>query len=277
MLRPAVLLLVSRLFNAPPCLAVRLAAAVELVHAASLIHDDGIDDARTRRGRPTLGSRIGTPEAVLFGDSVFAGAFAEVIATGRLDMARELARTGVEVCAGEVRQNISKGNFALSRPRYLEIVRLKTGSLYRACGALGAMAGDAVPSHVRAAAQFGLAFGMAFQAADDLLDVIGDPDVTGKPRGSDVSQGKATLPVIVYLEKLSPARRSRVRRTLSAGAADDNAAVLVKLAKPPVVAAVRSVADEYRLKALAALDRLPDGPEKKDLAALCRFAVRRTY
>ena len=277
MIRPALLLMVARLFGADKDTAVRLAAAVELVHAASLIHDDVIDASGMRRGAPTAFRSIGAADAVLLGDVVFANAFADVASLGSDVITREIAATVRDVCAGEVRQNRAKGTFDSGRAWYLRTAELKTASLYRACAVLPALAAGAARPRVAAAGRFGRNFGLAFQITDDLLDVIGDPRRTGKPNGRDLAQGKTTLPLVIFFETLGSAERRRVRRALREGQAPVRREVLAALGRPAVVTAVRRAAERCRARATADLDRLPDAPEKAHLASLCLFAVNRLY
>jgi len=279
MLRPALLLLVARIFKADRDLAVRLAAAVELVHVASLIHDDVIDGAETRRGLPATCARIGAADAVLLGDVIFTGVFNDIVSLGRSDLTGELARTAREVCAGEVRQNRAKGNFAATRRQYLTTAGLKTASLYRACAVMAALAGAAPRRQVSAAARLGRNFGLAFQIADDLLDVAGDPAKTGKPCGGDLAQGKVTLPLIICLRALAPSRRRMLREKLSRPdpSGEVHQAVLAELRRPRIVRTVRAAARQYSLRAVAELARLPKAAGKRNLEALCRFAVKRQY
>jgi octaprenyl-diphosphate synthase len=273
--RPAVLLLTARLFGADRTVAVKLAAIVELIHAASLIHDDVIDDADTRRGEPTVLRRIGAADAVLLGDVIFTAAFARAAALRRAEYVRELARAARRVCAGEVRQNRAKGNMGLTLAQYTRIVELKTASLYRACAVLGAITGGAPRRETGAAGLFGYHLGLGFQAADDLLDVAGDPKLTGKPRGQDLAQGKVTLPLLFYLRALSPAARRRVREGFASDGPGFVAEILDVLRRSPVVPAARKAAAGHCRDAAAQLRFLPGGPEKKSLAALCSFAADR--
>jgi len=213
---------------------------------------------------------------VLLGDVIFTAAFSSVVALGQEAFTRELARAAREVCAGEVRQSRAKGNFSLGRAQYTRIVELKTASLYRACGVLGALAGGASRRQAAAAGRFGHYLGMGFQAADDLLDIAGDSRRTGKPQGQDLTQGKMTLPAIIHIESLRPAARRRARLRLAAGDAEFHEDFISKL-RARGAGIVRPVARRYCRAAIDELGGLPDGPEKKCLAALCRFAVTRSY
>jgi len=274
MLRPALLLLVARLFKADAGLAVRLASAIELVHAASLIHDDVIDAADTRRAARAL---LGAADAVLLGDVIFTGAFADLVSLGDYRMTADIARAAGDICAGEVRQNRSKGTFAVSHAAYLRTVGLKTASLYRSCAVLAALAGRAPRAQVLSAARLGAHFGLSFQITDDLLDLTGDPAKTGKPNGCDLAQGKTTLPLILYFRMIGPSRSRLLRRSLVLGDCDARARLLCELARPRVTNAVRAAAKRHSRLAVSELARLPRARETANLTALCRFAVERSY
>ena len=172
---------------------VRAAVAVELVHAATLVHDDVIDGADLRRGRPTVVATGGRLLALATGDLLFSRAFAELAAGGEIEPIRILSAATSALAAGELMQRDDSWNAAVGQERYLERCRLKTGVLFRASCELGALAGGAP---VDALGRFGENIGVAFQLLDDILDVTGPPERTGKPRGADLLDGTVTLPLI---------------------------------------------------------------------------------
>ena len=276
-LRSATLILVSRLFRGDRPLAVRLAADVELLHEASLIHDDVLDDASTRRGRPATSRVIGTSDAVLLGDVIFMDVFRDVVEAGVPGALEEVTRAAAQVVAGEVRQHRKRGDFSISRREYLRIVDMKTASLYRACAVLGALAGGATRDAAAAAGRFGRWMGMAFQVADDLLDVQGDAAEAGKPVQKDLADGRVTLPAIVYLEGLDERERRAAVKRLEKGDERFIEETLRRMAEPANVVAAQRVASVYCRRALKTLDALPVGLERASLATLCRFAADRTY
>jgi geranylgeranyl pyrophosphate synthase len=276
-LRSATLILVSRLFGGDRPLAVRLAADVELIHEASLIHDDVLDEAPTRRGRPSAASVLGPSDAVLLGDVIFMDVFRDAVEAGVPGALEEITRAAAQVVAGEVRQHRRRGDFSMSRREYLRIVDLKTASLYRACAVLGALTGGAERDAAAAAGRFGRWMGMAFQVADDLLDVQGDAAEAGKPVQKDLADGRVTLPAIVYLEGLDERGRQAAAKRLAARDERFIEEALLRMAEPANVVAARRVAAVYCRRALKTLDALPVGLERLSLAALCRFAADRTY
>jgi geranylgeranyl pyrophosphate synthase len=173
---------------------VRAAVAVELVHDATLVHDDVLDGSALRRGRPTVVAAGGRLAAVATGDLLFSRAFAELAAGGRIEAVRVLSSACSELAAGELMQRADAFDTRVSVDRYLERCRLKTAVLFRAACALGAMEGTLL---VEPLEMFGERIGLAFQLLDDVLDVSGPPERTGKPRGTDLLDGTVTLPLII--------------------------------------------------------------------------------
>jgi geranylgeranyl pyrophosphate synthase len=173
---------------------VRVAVAVELVHSATLVHDDVIDGSALRRGRPTVVAAAGRRVATATGDLLFSRAFAELAASGSLESVRVLSRASSELAAGELMQRADAFEPDISEARYLERCRLKTAVLFRAAARLGAIHGGAPGVDL---ASFGEQIGLAFQILDDVLDVTGPPERTGKPRGADLLDGTVTLPLIL--------------------------------------------------------------------------------
>lgn len=172
---------------------VRAAVAVELVHAATLVHDDVIDGSDLRRGRPTVVASGGRLMALATGDLLFSRAFAELAAGGEIEPVRILSDAASQLAAGELMQRHDAWDATVTQERYLERCRLKTGVLFRAACEMGALAGDV---SIEALGQFGEHIGIAFQLLDDVLDVTGPPERTGKPRGADLLDGTVTLPLI---------------------------------------------------------------------------------
>jgi geranylgeranyl pyrophosphate synthase len=209
---------------------VRAAVAVELVHAATLVHDDVLDGSPLRRGRPTVFAADGRRTATSIGDFLFSRAFAELAAGGSLQAIRMLSRATSELASGELMQRADAWNAEVPVERYLERCRLKTAVLFRAACELGALAGDL---DAGALGPFGEQIGVAFQILDDVLDVTGPPERTGKPRGADLLDGTVTLPLLLARE-IDPELRSvdlrAVRTPEQAGAVSDRIAATGALA-----------------------------------------------
>jgi geranylgeranyl pyrophosphate synthase len=180
---------------------VAAATAVELVHSATLVHDDVLDAAPLRRGRPTVWSHAGRELAVATGDLLFSRAFTELVATGSLAAVRTLSRAGSALAEGELRQRQDAWNAAVPVARYLERCELKTARLFEASCELGALAAAASERTVAGLGSFGRRIGLAFQLLDDVLDVSGDAARTGKHRGTDLLDGTVTLPLILARER----------------------------------------------------------------------------
>jgi geranylgeranyl pyrophosphate synthase len=198
-LRPLLLFLTA---GAPPPESDRLlrsAVAVELVHSATLVHDDGLDGSPLRRGHPTVMAAGGRLAATATGDLLFSRAFAELARTGSADAVRVLSRASSELAAGELMQRADAWR-AVATERYLERCRLKTGVLFRAACELGGLEGED-PDRIPGLAMFGERIGVAFQLLDDVLDVTGPPERTGKPRGADLLDGTVTLPLILARQR----------------------------------------------------------------------------
>lgn len=193
-LRPLLACLAAGVPVDPSEALVRAAVAIELVHAATLVHDDVLDDADLRRGRPTVVAAGGRLMATAVGDLLFSRAFAELAGGGRAEPVRILAHAARHLVDGELMQRADAWNAAVTVERYLERCRLKTGVLFRAAGELGALAGGIAQRADLGA--FGERIGLAFQLLDDVLDVTGPPERTGKPRGADLLDGTVTLPLI---------------------------------------------------------------------------------
>jgi geranylgeranyl pyrophosphate synthase len=180
---------------------VRAACAVELIHAATLVHDDVIDASDLRRGRPTVYARAGRLMATATGDLLFSRAFWELAGGGEVEPVRILAEASRSLAMGELMQRADAWNMEVSVERYLERCRLKTAELFRAACELGALAGGDTRAQVEGLGRFGEMIGLAFQLFDDVLDVTGPPERTGKPRGEDLLDGTITLPLILAIER----------------------------------------------------------------------------
>jgi geranylgeranyl pyrophosphate synthase len=278
-LRPALVILAARLheWNASP--AVSLAAAVELLHTATLIHDDTIDEARVRRGHETLNATWSRAATILAGDYMFARAAALAAETDNTRVASIFAGTLMTICQGELRQMLSLFDWRRSREDYYRRIYSKTASLFAASCEAGAVVGRAPEGRIRALRDYGRRLGMAFQMVDDLLDFSGDEGQLGKPVGSDLRQGIATLPVYHYLQQggdealveaaLDRGSQGTVGR---ARAVEDLVAAVVS---SQAVESCRQEARDSVQQAIEAAGALADGPYKRALCDLADFVVSR--
>jgi len=231
---------------------VRAACAVELIHAASLVHDDVIDGSALRRGRPTVVAEGGRLVATATGDLLFSRAFAELAAGGEMEPVRVLTAATVDLIGGELMQREDAYDPDVTEDRYLERCRRKTGALFRAACELGALAGGRRGSQI---GRFGELIGVAFQIFDDILDVTGPPERTGKPRGADLLDGTVTLPLVLARRRgLTISREDLLAVTDAAGAA----AICEQIEQTDVLANTRERALATVVEAKALLEPLPE-------------------
>jgi octaprenyl-diphosphate synthase len=203
--RPTLLLLANRVGDRPDASAVTLAALVELVHLATLVHDDAVDHSIVRRGMPTVNALWNHQTAVIMGDYLYSRSVMELTALGRVDLLEVLSRAANEMSIGEMRQLTSCDALSFAEADYYRLIASKTASLMSAACELGAVAGE--PAYREPLAAYGHDLGMAFQIADDLLDYNETEDVTGKPSGQDLREHKMTLPLIHALEVMASGER----------------------------------------------------------------------
>jgi octaprenyl-diphosphate synthase len=194
---------------------------VELIHAATLVHDDILDSADIRRGQPTANAKWGNSLSVLLGDCLFA--HAQKLASGfhSSEMMRRMAEAASDVCSGEIIQTQRRFDLNLSVPDYYRIIEMKTGALFAVAAELGAFLNEATPSIIGAMRTFGLRFGTAFQIYDDVLDLTGDEAKAGKTLGGDLRKGKLTLPILYLLQHSEPAEREKLCAVILRGSDGD--------------------------------------------------------
>ncbi|MCK9248458.1 MAG: polyprenyl synthetase family protein [Solirubrobacteraceae bacterium] len=269
-LRPLLAILVAGapVDGAPRDAVVRAGVAVELIHTATLVHDDVLDAAPLRRGRPTAFHTHGRAAATVVGDRLLAAAFAEIARGGDPEPAAVLAEASRALARGELLQRADAWRADVDEARYLERCRLKTGALFAAAARLGALAGDRDPD---AYARFAEALGVAFQLFDDVLDVVGPPEVTGKARGTDLLDGTMTLPFL--LARAESAELAALDPT-TIGPADAEG-VCDRIAATGAIAATEDRARELVAAALAALPADDDVRRADALALVARGVVDR--
>jgi geranylgeranyl pyrophosphate synthase len=270
-LRPALALLTGRLGTYDLERLLQLATGVELLHAASLVHDDVVDESDLRRGAQTLFTRVGNALAVLVGDYLFAQSATRCVATGDVRVIGLFAQTLASMCQGQI-EEASRGNApqqTLTREQYYQTIWGKTASLFvLACEGSAILAGLSEPQ-VAAMRRYGDRLGLAFQVVDDILDFIGEEAQLGKPVGSDVRQGTITLPVICLRELLPP------EQFRAAFAEDDRSAVIELVRTSGAVEQAQAEADRLLAEAREALAELQDGVARDALEALTHYVVER--
>jgi octaprenyl-diphosphate synthase len=208
MFRPTLVLLCSAIDDAPEPQAITLAAAVELIHLATLVHDDAVDHSVLRRGMPTVNSLFSHQISVIMGDFLYSSALTSLVALGNLDALRALTRASTEMTVGEMRQLAVNDALSFDENDYHVLIGSKTASLISAACEIGALAG--ARAHRAALAGYGTALGMAFQIVDDIIDYTGLEETTGKPTGQDLKEHKVTLPLIAALRIMPASDRKKV-------------------------------------------------------------------
>ncbi len=277
-LRPALVMLAGRAVD-PSRVGedhARVGAVVELIHTATLVHDDILDGALLRRMRSTLHAMEGTEVAVLLGDYLLASAYAEAAALEDRFASRYLAKITRLVCQGEVLQVHERGNLDLSEEAYVEIIEKKTAVLYAASCEAGARYAGASEEVAQALHDYGLGIGLAFQVIDDVLDLTGDEAVVGKSLGTDLGRGKMTLPLIQFLRSGPPDDVARVRAALRAGrGTQESGPIRQAVLASGSVDFARERAGAYVQRAIDRLDLLPDSRARDLLRDLAGYVLSR--
>ena len=214
-LRPALVALSAKALGKPDANHVTVAVIIEMVHLATLVHDDVMDEAEIRRGKLTLASNWGNDIAVLFGDCLFAHALKLAASFPTPEICRAVASATNTVCSGEILQNRNRANFNLTKAEYFRIMEMKTAELFALSCELAALLAGGTPAQRQTMRQFGLAFGTAYQIYDDCLDLFGTEAKAGKSLGTDLVKGKMTLPLLVLRERANDPDRAELQRLLS--------------------------------------------------------------
>jgi octaprenyl-diphosphate synthase len=275
-LRPALLLLVGkacgRLTPAHPV----LGAVVEMVHTATLVHDDVLDHAAVRRHVPTVNAVCGNHSSVLLGDYLFTHAFHLSATIGDVRACRIIGEATNRVCEGELRQGLERGNLELGEEEYHQQIDGKTAALIEACGRLGALFAGATEDVVEAMARYARRLGVAFQIADDLLDLVGEEKTAGKSLGTDLEQQKLTLPLIRLRDTAAPAVSARLKQILEAPGNHKREALRPLLEASDALDYARACAEEHTRLARAELACLPPSPARAVLELMCDRVVHRS-
>jgi octaprenyl-diphosphate synthase len=276
-LRPILLLLAARLAGARGERPVRLACVVELLHTATLIHDDVVDRAPLRRGRPSANARWGDDASVLVGDHLYSKSFDLLVRDNDRAIMEALARSTVSMTEAEVFQLERKRSGGTSEADYVRIITHKTASFISACCRIGGLLGGVPPGQLEALTSYGLDIGVAFQISDDSLDFVADQDRLGKVIGADLREGKRTLPLIAMLERAKPAQAERVRdmlheHTLGPAEIDEIRRLVLEYEG---VDYARTRAHTYARAAKRDLEAFPPSEERDVLSLVADFVVDR--
>ncbi len=276
-LRPAVLLLTARACGYRGNKHHVLAAVVEMIHTATLLHDDVVDESSLRRGHATANATFGNAASVLVGDFLYSRAFQLMVTAESIRVLQILADATNVIAEGEVLQLLNSGDPDVDEQRYLGVIQRKTAKLFEAAAQLGAVLGNAGPPVEQALAQFGMHLGTAFQLVDDVLDYTGDHAAIGKNLGDDLAEGKPTLPLIRALAVGAPAEVSLIRSAVEGHRLADFQAVLAALHRTGALDYARSRAEEESTRAASFLTSLSPSPYRETLLELSTFAVTRSF
>ncbi len=279
-LRPMLVFLAAQALGADSksALVVDLAATVELIHTATLLHDDVVDESDLRRGRATANAEFGNAASVLVGDFLYSRAFQVMVGTGKMRVLALLSEATNRIAEGEVMQLMALGKLDLTEADYMQVIEAKTAKLFEAAGALGAIAAGAEPDVERALSEYARRLGVAFQIADDVLDYRGDASSLGKSLGDDLAEGKLTLPIIITLQRGSERGKALVREVIAKPHAVEReqfTQVMAALEECGALDASLQRAQEEAQSAAREIASLPETEAKKWMLELCEFAVNR--
>ncbi|MGI9327078.1 MAG: polyprenyl synthetase family protein [Pseudomonadales bacterium] len=274
-LRPLLVLLGARCCGYEGDAHIRLAAIIEFLHTATLLHDDVVDRSALRRGRQTANAVWGNAPSVLVGDFLYSRAFQLMVELQSLPIMGILSNATNTIAEGEVQQLAKLGDLALDESQYMEVIRCKTALLFEAAThTAGELAGQ-TPAQIEALRKFGLHFGLAYQLMDDYLDYAGETEVMGKNAGDDLAEGKVTLPLIYGMANADQPRRRLLRDAIAAKSSDGLGDVLAVVRECGALAYTQSRAKEECYKALKQLDVLPGNAYRAGLEQLCNYSLSR--
>ena len=274
-LRPALLLLAAGALGCRGPACHELAAVVEFIHTATLLHDDVVDESQLRRGRRTANAAFGNAASVLVGDFLYSRAFQMMVGLDNLRVMRVLADATNTIAEGEVLQLMNCHDPDVDEARYLDVVRRKTAKLFEAAARLGGILGGAAPALEQGLAAYGMHLGTAFQVVDDVLDYSGAAQETGKSLGDDLAEGKPTLPLIRVMQAGSPEQRALVQRAIREGGREEFALVLAAIQSTRALDYARNAARREADAASRAIEALAPSAHRESLLELAAFAVSR--
>ncbi len=276
-LRPMLLLLVANAFGYRGTAHHTLAAVIEFIHTATLLHDDVVDSSELRRGQQTANTVWGNEAAILVGDFLYSRAFQMMVGVGDMRVMAILAEATNTIAEGEVQQLLNIHNADITEADYRAVIRYKTAKLFAAAAQLGAVLTGRSAEEEQALAEFGMALGTAFQLVDDALDYQGDAATLGKNLGDDLAEGKPTLPLLYLLQHGSREQQQLVRQVIEQGGRESIQAIIAAIEATGAIEYTLTQARLERDAALQKLNPLPDSPYKEALIALTYYAVDRHY
>ena len=276
-IRPRLVLLFSAALGFDGPERFELAAIVEFIHTATLLHDDVVDESALRRGRATANATFGNAASVLVGDFLYSRAFQMMVSVNSLRVLDVLADATNVIAEGEVLQLMNMHDPDLAVDDYLRVIRFKTAKLFEASARLGAVLANADAELEESCADFGRSLGTAFQLVDDLLDYDGDSRELGKNVGDDLREGKPTLPLLVAMERATEAERALMRLAIEQGEQQQLQQIVEIVRRTGALEATRQAAQAEADKARAVLDALPASAARDALLDLCLRAVHRSF
>jgi octaprenyl-diphosphate synthase len=275
-LRPALVALTASAFGKPSDAHVTVAVVIEMVHLATLVHDDIMDEAEIRRGRLTVAANWGNEIAVLFGDCLFANALKLAASFPTPDVCRAVSAATNTVCSGEILQTHNRLNFSLSREEYFRVLEMKTAELFALSCELSAYISGSAPEERHRLREFGLALGTAYQLYDDCVDLFGSEAAAGKSLGTDLAKGKLTLPILILWERSNAAERARIEQLLGPWEPGSMQGMVELLSKHDTLPASIEVVHKYLHKARLNLHKLPVSSGRSGLLGLTEYLGRQT-
>jgi len=276
-LRPVLVLLSARALGYEANQHINLAAIVEFIHTATLLHDDVVDASDKRRGNDTANAIWGNEAAVLVGDFLYSRAFQMMVDCNSMRIMEILSDATNTIAEGEVLQLLNCHDPDTSEQRYMDVIHFKTAKLFEAAGQLGAVISNASPEQEFAMAKYGMYLGTAFQLVDDVLDYSSSSDEIGKNIGDDLAEGKPTLPLIRAMTTGSPEHNSVIRKAITEGGREHIAEVMNAIEATDAIEYTAKIARDEANRALEMLSNIPDSRFKDALSSLAEFSINRTY
>ncbi len=276
-LRPALVLLSAGVFGKIETRHHELAAVVEFIHTATLLHDDVVDESSLRRGRATANTLFGNAASVLVGDFVYSRAFQMMVGVQNMRVMDILAEATNIIAEGEVLQLLNINDADISDDDYLRVIHYKTAKLFEAATRLGAVICQASPDDENAMAEYGMRLGTAFQLIDDVLDLSGNSEDIGKNLGDDIAEGKPTLPLLYAMRHGDTKQNQLIRNAIEQGGLEDFSAIIQAVEETGALEYVRNIAKQEAELACKAIQHLPSTPQHQALIQLAEFSVSRTF
>ena len=276
-LRPALVLLSAGVFGETKAHHHTLAAVVEFIHTATLLHDDVVDESSMRRGRATANTMFGNAASVLVGDFVYSRAFQMMVSVQNMRVMEVLAEATNIIAEGEVLQLLNIHDADVTDEAYLQVIHYKTAKLFEAATRLGAIINNAPAKDEAAMAEYGMRLGTAFQLIDDVLDLSGDSTDIGKNLGDDIAEGKPTLPLLYAIRQGNDTQRTLIRKAIEQGGLEDFSAIIQIVKDTGALDYVRDVAKNEAELACQAIAQLPNNQYREAMVALADFSVSRSF